>query len=132
MSHPVPEGFNPSQASLDAQAPEPEKVLHFDEVVVKADWQPQRRLRWTYRFTPESFPPGSLDDHVMIGGQYFDLLDTTYTLKPEGRDTLVTLRVNYRISTQFNLYADWVAQWLLGDFGDVILRFCKTRSEARV
>jgi hypothetical protein len=106
--------------------------VHFDEVVAKDDWQPQRRLRWTYRFTPDSFPPGSLDDHVMIGGQYFDLLDTTYTLQPQGRDTLVTLHVNYRVSTQFNLYADWVAQWLLGDFGDVILRFYKTRSEARV
>jgi len=106
--------------------------VHFDEVVDKRDWQPQRRIRWTYRFTPDSFPPGSLDDHVMIGGQYFDLLDTTYTLEPQGRETVVTVKVNYRISTQFNLYADWVAQWLLGDFGDVILRFYKTRSEARV
>ena len=106
--------------------------VHFDEIVARADWQPRQRIRWTYRFTPESFPPGSLDDHVMIGGQYFDLLDTTYTLQPQGRETLVTLHVNYRISTQFNLYADWVAQWLLGDFGDVILRFYKTRSEARM
>ena len=105
------------------------RKVHFDEVVADADWEPQRRVRWTYRFAPDSFPPGSLDDHVLIGGQYFDLLDTTYTLEAEGPATKVTMRVNYRISTQFNLYADWVAQWLLGDFGDVILRFYKARSE---
>lgn len=104
--------------------------VHFDEVVAAQDWQPQRRIRWTYRFSPDSFPPGSLDDHVLIGGQYFDLLDTTYTLEPRGSGTLLTMRVNYRVSTQFNLYADWVAQWLLGDFGDVILKFYKKRSEA--
>jgi len=103
--------------------------VHFDELVADADWEPQRRIRWTYRFAADSFPPGSLDDHVLIGGQYFDLLDTTYSMKPDGAATLVTMRVNYRISTQFNLYADWVAQWLLGDFGDVMLRFYKTRSE---
>jgi len=104
--------------------------VRFDELVADADWQPERRLRWTYRFTADSFPPGSLDDHVMIGGRYFDLLDTTYSLQPEGRGTRVSLQVNYRISTQFNLYADWVAQWLLGDFGDVMLRFYQRRSEA--
>ncbi|MEO8153952.1 MAG: SRPBCC domain-containing protein [Rhizobacter sp.] len=104
--------------------------VHFDELVADADWQPQKSIRWTYRFAPDSFPPGSLDDHVMIGGQYFDLLDTTYTLQTDGKDTVLRMRVNYRISTQFNLYADWVAQWLLGDFGNVILRFYKQRSEA--
>ncbi len=104
--------------------------VHFDGHVADADWQPPRRVRWAYRFTPDSFPPGSLDDHVMIGGHYFDLLDTTYTLEPQGTGTLLHMRVNYRISTQFNLYANWVAQWLLGDFNEVILRFYKQRSEA--
>ena len=66
----------------------------------------------------------------MIGGHYFDLLDTTYSLQPDGAGTLVKMQVHYRISTQFNIYADWVAQWLLGDFGDVILRMYKNRSEA--
>jgi hypothetical protein len=106
--------------------------VHFDGHVADADWQPPNRVRWAYRFTADSFPPGSLDDHVMIGGHYFDLQDTTYTLEPQGTGTLLHMRVGYRISTQFNLYADWVAQWLLGDFGDVILRFYKQRSELPV
>lgn len=106
--------------------------VHFDEVVAESDWEPLRRIRWTYRFAPDSFPPGSLDDHVLIGGHYFDLIDTTYSLRPEGASTVVSMRVNYRISTQFNLYANWMAQWLLGDFGDVILGFYKHRSEGEV
>ncbi|RQP26302.1 SRPBCC family protein [Piscinibacter terrae] len=105
------------------------RKVHFDEVVATGDWEPGRRIRWTYRFAPDSFPPGSLDDHVMIGGRYFDLLDTTYTLTPQGNGTLLHYRVSYRISTQFNPYADWVARTLLGDFGDVMLKFYKSRSE---
>lgn len=104
--------------------------VRFEGVVTAADWQPQRYVRWAYRFTADSFPQGSLDDHVVMGGHYFDLVDTTYTLQPQGAGTLLRMQVRYRISTQFNLYADWVAQWLLGDFSDVILRFYRRRSEA--
>jgi hypothetical protein len=94
------------------------------KLVADADWQPGRRLRWNLPLRERlPFPPGSLDDHVVIGGHYFELIDTTYTLQPEGRGTRLSYDVNYRISTQFNLYADWVARWLLGDFGDVMLRF---------
>ena len=104
--------------------------VHFSGEVAAADWQPERHVRWAYRFAADSFPPGSLDDHVVMGGHYFDLIDTTYTLEPQGTGTLLRMQVRYRISTQFNLYADWVAQWLLGDFSEVILRFYQRRSEA--
>lgn len=107
------------------------RQVHFDELVADADWQPERRIRWTYRYSADSFPPGSLDDHVEIGGPYFDLLDTTYTLEPDGAGTRLRMRVSYRVSTQFNFYAGGVAKWLLGDFGEVILRFYKNRSEAQ-
>jgi hypothetical protein len=104
------------------------KGVRFDEII--QDWQPERHVRWTYRFTADSFPPGALDDHVLIGGHYFDLLDTSYSLAPRGESTLIAIRIHYRISTQFNLYANWVAQALLGNFADVILRMYKNRSES--
>jgi hypothetical protein len=105
-----------------------DKGVHFDELV--QDWQPERYVRWTYRFAPDSFPKGALDDHVVIGGHYFDLLDTAYTLTPENNGTRLTMTVHYRISTQFNLYADWVAQALLGNFGEVILDMYGARAVA--
>jgi hypothetical protein len=103
------------------------KLVHFDEMI--QDWQPERYVRWTYRFSPDSFPRNALDDHVVIGGHYFDVLDTSFTLTAEGNVTRLTTKVNYRISTQFNFYADWVAQLLLGNLSEVGLRLYKSRSE---
>jgi hypothetical protein len=105
------------------------KHVHFDEII--QDWQPERYLRWTYRFSPDSFPREALDDHVVIGGHYFDVLDTSFSFEPQGGgvSTRVTTQVHYRISTQFNFYANWVAQFLLGNLSDVGLRLYKSRSE---
>ncbi len=108
------------------------KNVYFDEVIQA--WEPERHVRWTYRFHPDSFPRHALDDHVVIGGHYFDLLDTAYTLEPFGASsslpgTKLTMTVSYRISTQFNVYADWVAQLLLGNLSEEGLRMYKARSE---
>jgi hypothetical protein len=101
--------------------------VYFDEVI--QDWQPERYLRWTYRFSKDSFPREALDDHVVIGGHYFDVLDTSFTLAAEGDATRLTTRTHYRLSTHFNFYADWAAQLLLGNLSDVGLRLYRSRSE---
>lgn len=107
-----------------------QKNVHFEEVVT--EWQPHRLLKWRFRFTPESFPAGALDDHVMIGGPYFDLRDATYTLTPRDGGTELRVAVSWRLSTRFNWYADPVMQFLLGDASENILRFYKARSETTV
>ena len=104
-----------------------DKAVHFDEPIT--DWEPGRYLRWTYRFSPDSFPPHALDDHVMIGGHYFDLKDTSFTLTPVEGGTRVDIAAHYRISTQFNFYANWVAQLLIGNLLETGLNFYKNRSE---
>jgi hypothetical protein len=101
--------------------------VHFDEVMEA--WSPDRYMRFRYRFSSDSFPRAALDDHVVIGGHYFDLLDTEYILQPHGNDTRLTTRVRYRISTHFNFYADWVARLLIGNLNEVGLRLFATRSE---
>lgn len=97
---------------------------------MSSDWQPQRRVRWQYLFDADSVPPRALDDHVRIGGHYFDLGDTTYTLTPRGPATELAIRMEYRVSTGFNWYAVPVADWLIGDFSEVILDFYRHRAEA--
>lgn len=104
------------------------KGIHFDQVV--AEWKENEYVRWTYRFDRNSFPPRALDDHVRIGGQYFDFKDTSYTLRPRGHATELTLRMQYRVSTQFNWYADAVAKVLLGNVEEVLLNFYRHRSES--
>jgi len=103
------------------------KSIHFDQVA--SEWSENRFVRWTYHFDKDSFPPNALDDHVTIGGQYFDILDTAYTLEPRSAlATKLSITIRYRINTQFNWYADGVAQILIGNFEEVILRFYGRRA----
>lgn len=104
------------------------KGIHFDQIF--SEWQDNRYVRWTYRFYDDSFPRHALDDHVTIGGHYFDIVDTSYTLIPRGAATELKLRMQYRVSTPFNWYADAVAQMLLGNVEEVILDFYRLRSES--
>jgi len=105
------------------------KGIHFRQM--SSDWQPHRYVRWQYLFEEDSVPAGALDDHVRIGGEYFDLRDTTYTLTPRGDATVLTIRMDYRVSTGFNWYAVPLADWLIGDFSEVILDFYRQRAQAR-
>jgi hypothetical protein len=104
------------------------KGVHFDQVF--AEWRENRYLRWTYRFYEDSFPPNALDEHVVIGGHYFDIKEGSYVLTPRGELTELKIRMQYRVSTQFNWYANAWAQGLLGNFGEVILDFYRHRSES--
>lgn len=103
------------------------KGIYFDEVVT--DWHEQNYVRWTYRFYADSFPPTALDDHVKLGGHYFDIPDTSYTLTPIGRQTELKLQMHYRVSTRFNWYAEPVARFLLSNLESVNLEFYRRRSE---
>ena len=59
------------------------KGIHFDQVAT--EWRENERVSWRYRFDEDSFPAGALDDHVRIGGHYFDLGETQYSLVPQRR-----------------------------------------------
>jgi hypothetical protein len=103
------------------------KNIHFTQHATQ--WDANRYIRWTYRFNDDSFPPGALDDHVKIGGKYFDLVATEYVLKEiDARSTSLTVRMHYRVSTQFNWYARPLANGLIGNFAEVILGLYARRS----
>jgi hypothetical protein len=102
------------------------KGIQFDQVATL--WEPNHRVLWTYRFAADSFPPHALDDHVRIGGEYFDLLDTEYLLTPVGNQTELRIRMSYRVSTRFNWYAQPIAEILIGNFEEVILGFYANRA----
>jgi hypothetical protein len=107
------------------------KAIHFEQIAT--DWRENEHLRWTYRFTEDSFPPGALDDHVKIGGRYFDVIDTVYTLVPRGNgSTELRIGFRYRVSTDFDWYAEPVARALIGNFEEVILQFYRRRAMAGV
>lgn len=104
------------------------KGIHFSQKAVQ--WELNRYVRWTYRFEEDSFPPGAMDDHVRIGGHYFDVIDSDMTLTPTGPgSTQVKMRMHYRVSTQFNWYAKFIASSLIGNFEEVILGLYAQRSK---
>jgi hypothetical protein len=104
------------------------KSIHFTQVA--SEWEENRRVRWAYRFDADSFPPHALDDHVRIGGHYFDLVDTVYTLTPKGAGrTELKVSMQYRVSTQYNWYTTRVAQLLIGNLERVFLDFYAHRAE---
>jgi hypothetical protein len=104
------------------------KGVKFDQVAV--EWLENRRVTWRYRFTPQSFPAGALDDHVRVGGEYFDVRESSCELIPVAGGTRLRMRMNYRVSTHFNWYAEPVADFIIGDFTDVILDFYARRAQA--
>jgi hypothetical protein len=104
------------------------KNVYFDELITES--RENERVSWTYRFYPDSFPPYALDEHVAVGGLYFDVRDTSYTLAHHGDGTEVRMRIGFRVSTRFNWYANPVARYLIGNLIDSNLGYYRRRSEA--
>lgn len=104
------------------------KNIYFDEVIT--DQQAPKYIRWTYRYFDDSFPRYALDDHVKLGGHYFDITDTSYTLAPVDGRTELRVQMHYRVSTRFNWYADPVAQLLLNNLAGINLEYYQHRSES--
>ncbi len=104
-----------------------DKGVRFNEPIT--DWQENRYIRWRYSFPAGAIPPAALDEHVVIGGKYFDLEDTSYTLMPEKGGTRLSIKVTYRVSTQFNWYANFWGRLLVDDAARTILAFYKHRAE---
>jgi len=102
-------------------------VLFLEKVT---DWQPGRRLAFTIDAQEHLIPPTTLDEHVTIGGPYFDVLTGTYQIEPlgEGRVRL-HLASELRISTNFNFYAGWWADLIMASIQENILEIVKARSE---
>jgi hypothetical protein len=104
------------------------KKIHFEQR--SNEWRENQFVHWKYRFADDSFPPHALDDHVKIGGDFFDIIDTRYSLAPlTDGTTQLSVKIHYRVSTDFNWYANGVAKLLIGNFEDVILDFYRVRSE---
>jgi hypothetical protein len=67
------------------------------------DWVPERRLRFTIAAQTDSIPASTLDEHVTIGGPYFDVLSGRYDIRaaPNG-GVVLDLTSELRVSTHFN------------------------------
>jgi len=106
------------------------KNIQFDQVATV--WEPGHRVLWKYRFTKDSFPPQALDDHVRIGGKYFDVIDTEYVIDGTSEGSTLHVVMHYRVSTNFNWYVRPIANFLVVNFEKTALAFYAHRAESRL
>jgi hypothetical protein len=106
--------------------------VSFFEVVT--EWQPAKKLSFTIKADPDFVPHTAFDEHIIVGGRFYDVLDGTYEIEPTS-DGACTLHLSstHRLSTPFNWYAGWWSEWVMsqiqGSILEVIRKRCETNHE---
>jgi hypothetical protein len=93
-------------------------------------WHPEQDLRFSIHANTDSIPPSTLDEHVTIGGAFFDVLDGEYQLESRPDGVLLHLSSHERLSTHLNPYAalwtDAVMRSIQNEILHVIQKRCET------
>ena len=93
----------------------------------------ERRLGFTIAAQTDLIPPTTLDEHVRVGGPYFDVLRGEYRLEPLGSGTTrLHLSSRHRISTDFNWYAHLWTDAVMLDLQKRILFVIRQRCETEM
>lgn len=93
-------------------------------------WDAPHDLSFSIKANTDSIPPTTLDEHVTIGGPYFDVLEGEYSLEPLDDGAIrLHLRSRERLSTHFNAYAGLWTDAVMRDIQNSILQVIKQRCE---
>lgn len=102
--------------------------LVFHETVT--EYVDKKKMVFTIKAYPHEIPSATMDEHVVIGGEYFDVLNGTYELEKLHETTYrLHLYSHFKLSTTFNFYASWWASWIMKDIQNNILQVEKKRAE---
>ena len=105
-----------------------ERGVEFIETV--DDWQPLKQLSFSIVPNTATIPPTTFDEHVIVGGRFFDVLRGTYELRPAGPGrTLLVLHSQQRLSTHLNWYAGLWTSFVMSEIQGRILGVLKQRCE---
>ncbi len=105
-----------------------DRGLFFTETVTQI--QPLKILAFNIVADPNSIPPAALDEHVMVGGKYFDVLEGRYEIEKLSNGTiLLHLSSQFRLSTRFNFYSGFWSKLIMRDIQESILGIIKERCE---
>lgn len=103
--------------------------LVFHETVT--EYTDNKKMSFTIKALPHEIPLTTMDEHLVVGGQYFDVLNGTYELERIDDKTFrLHLWSNFRLTTTFNFYASWWAVAIMKDIQNNILQIQKLRAEA--
>ena len=94
-------------------------------------WEPERRLAFSIHAETAQIPAATLDEHVRVGGEFFDVLRGEYVIEPVANGvTRLRLSSQHRISTDFNWYARLWTDAIMRDTQESILSVLKSRCES--
>lgn len=94
-------------------------------------FEPEQELSFSIHADPNSIPARALDQHVTVGGEYFDVLEGMYRLVPRDRGVELQLSSEYRLSTNFNGYAGLWTDFIMRDTQNYILRIVAKRAQSQ-
>ena len=104
--------------------------LVFHETVL--EYARQQKMVFSIKANPHEIPSTTMDEHIIIGGDFFDVLTGTYELEPLSPDThRLHLYSFFKMNTTFNFYAGWWGRWIMKDIQNNILQVEKERAEER-
>lgn len=107
-----------------------QKGLIFDETVTK--YEHLKLMEFKIKANTYEIPSTTLDEHILIGGEYFDMLNGTYKLKQIGKNKYnLILYSNFSMKTTFNSYASIWGNWIMKDIQNNILKVIKNRCETK-
>ncbi|WP_255037823.1 hypothetical protein [Lacihabitans soyangensis] len=102
--------------------------LVFHETVT--EYVDNKKMSFTIKALPHEIPLTTMDEHLVIGGKYFDVLNGTYELEKLNDKTYrLHLWSNFKLTTTFNFYASWWAKNIMKDIQNNILQIEKQRAE---
>jgi hypothetical protein len=93
-------------------------------------WEPQRRLGFSIRAQADQIPATTFDEHVTVGGKFFDVLHGEYRIERLANGSIrLHLTSESRVSTDFNWYAHLWTDAVMSDLQRRILFVVKNRAE---
>ena len=102
--------------------------LVFHEKVT--EYTDKKKMVFTIKAYPHEIPSTTMDEHVVIGGKFFDVLNGTYELEKLNDKTYrLHLYSHFKMKTTFNFYASWWGKWIMKDIQNNILQVEKERAE---
>lgn len=93
-------------------------------------WEPEKRLGFSIKAQTDRIPATTLDEHVRVGGPFFDVLHGEYRLEQRGAGVIrLHLTSQQRLSTDFNWYARIWSDATMSDLQSRILHVIRARCE---
>ncbi len=105
-----------------------ERGVSFFETVTT--WEQLHTLAFTIHADPNFIPHTAFDQHIIVGGRFYDVLDGIYEIEPvSAASCRLHLTSRHRLGTRFNAYAGWWSEWIMDEIQGSILEVIRRRAE---